>query len=242
MAADRCPAIKDGLQCVLLTGHTEPHQLPADPGWAESVAYPMPAPASPVLAPQPASTRVRRVLILVGLFFLYLPGWVVGVYLILKWTGLIRGMSHQNEMAAGWAIVSFVVVLLALASAAVLALGLGEGERAQADLGAAQGPLWLVVALVAAIGTFLLVRTYGSPRIAKNADWKGFWIGAIVAVVGISVSINSYQQAGVGGGTYVVAWGAVLVGGLQALRSLRRRPGASDIGSGEVPSGEGWKR
>jgi hypothetical protein len=50
----------------------------------------------------PGSTRVKRGLILVGLYFLTIPGWVIGGYLILKWTGLIRGMSHENELAAGW--------------------------------------------------------------------------------------------------------------------------------------------
>ena len=48
MAADRCPEIKDGLQCVLPVGHTEPHQLPADSGWGG----PAPIPSIAVVAPQ----------------------------------------------------------------------------------------------------------------------------------------------------------------------------------------------
>ena len=42
MAIERCPATKDGQQCVLTAGHTQPHELPADPGWALPTAAPVP--------------------------------------------------------------------------------------------------------------------------------------------------------------------------------------------------------
>ena len=41
MAAERCPATKDGQQCVLPAGHSEQHQAPADPGWAPAATAPL---------------------------------------------------------------------------------------------------------------------------------------------------------------------------------------------------------
>ena len=163
-----------------------------------------------------ASTWAKRGLILVGLFILSLPGWVVGGYLILKWTGLIRGMSRTNELAAGWAIATFTVVFLAVALVVIAVVGPG-GDSDSYHL-----QLVLIVAAVAGIGVLLYVRTSGAPQFTKNPDWKGFWIGVAVAVVGVSVSVSSYDAAAQGGGSYVIAWGAVLVGGLMVLRSLRR--------------------
>jgi len=43
--------------------------------------------------------------------------------------------------------------------------------------------------------------------------------GGIVALIGIIVTVGSYEAAS-GGGTYVVAWGAILFGGIQFLRGL----------------------
>ena len=51
LTTERCPAIKDGLQCVLAVGHTEPHQLPADPGWAPAAASATVATQAPAAAP-----------------------------------------------------------------------------------------------------------------------------------------------------------------------------------------------
>ncbi len=167
----------------------------------------------------PASLCAKRGLILVGLFILSLPGWVVGGYLILKWTGLIRGMSHENEVAAGWSSATFTAAILALAMFSVLTLPYGESA---AEVGAAQRLPWLVIATVAAAGAFYIVKTRGAPQVGMHVEWKGFAIGATIAIVGISISIGSYDAAAKGGGSYVVAWGAVLVGGLMALRSLRR--------------------
>jgi hypothetical protein len=171
-------------------------------------------------APAPASTWVKRGLILVGLFILNLPGWVVGGYLILKWTGLIRGMSRENELSAGWAIATISVVFLGVFLALYAVVGPG-GDYSQYT------GLLLIVSIVAGISVLLFVRSNGAPQVTKNPDWKGFWTGVVVAVVGIGVSASSYNAASQGGGGYVIAWGAVLVGGLMAMRSLRRPdPGA----------------
>lgn len=167
----------------------------------------------------PASHWGKRALILVGLFILNLPGWVVGGYLILKWTGIIRGMSRQNELAVGYAIATFTITFLVAAVLSVLTLQPGQSA---ATAGSNQGFVWLVVASVAAVGAFYLVKTRGFPQFTRNPDWKGFLVGIIIAVVGVSISVGSYDAAAKEGGSYVVAWGAVLVGVLMALRSLRR--------------------
>ena len=56
-------------------------------------------------------------------------------------------------------------------------------------------------------------------------------IGALWCVGGIVVTAVTYQVAS-GGGTYVVAWGAILFGAIQALRGLYRslrRPSEADL-------------
>ena len=186
-------------------------------------------------AVMPDSTWIKRGLILVGLFFLSLPGWLVGVYLILKWTGLIRGMSYQNELAAGWSTVSFVVVFLGVALADIAVVGPG-GYSNDYHIW-----LWLAAPVLAAAGTFVFVRAHGL-QVTKNPDWRGFWIGAITAVVAIAVSAGSYEKATYGGGMYVVAYGAVLVGGLMALRSLRRPDPEAGPHQVDVPSGKKRQR
>ena len=54
MATERCPAIKDGQQCVLQVGHAEQHQLAADPGWAIPASAPVAVAGSPA---QPAAPK-----------------------------------------------------------------------------------------------------------------------------------------------------------------------------------------
>ena len=53
-----------------------------------------------------------------------------------------------------------------------------------------------------------------------NVNWRGFWTGAIVALVALSISLGTYENASTNGGAYVVFWGAVLWGGWKALTSL----------------------
>jgi hypothetical protein len=162
-----------------------------------------------------------RVLLLVGLFLFVYVGWVVGIYLILKWTGRIRGMPRKGEIAAVWAITMFVVAFFGVAIVGLLTFGLDPAERSASAAGAALGPLSLVLALVVGVGTFLLVKTYGPPRFVENPDWSGFALGAIVAMVAIGISASSYEGAA-GGGTYLLAWGPALWGIYKVLRSLRR--------------------
>jgi hypothetical protein len=44
--------------------------------------------------------------------------------------------------------------------------------------------------------------------------------GAIICIIGIIISVATYSAASKGGGTYVVAYGAVIGGGLQFFRGL----------------------
>ena len=44
-------------------------------------------------------------------------------------------------------------------------------------------------------------------------------IGAVICIIGIAVTVGTYSAAS-GGGTYVVAWGAIIFGGWRFLRGL----------------------
>ncbi|MEX0703780.1 MAG: hypothetical protein WD069_16905 [Planctomycetales bacterium] len=57
-----------------------------------------------------------------------------------------------------------------------------------------------------------------------SAGRKNMLIGAIVCIVGIVVTVGSYSAA-TGGGSYVVAWGAVLFGAVQFFRGLTQSAG-----------------
>jgi hypothetical protein len=45
-------------------------------------------------------------------------------------------------------------------------------------------------------------------------------IGVVLIVVGLGITAASYSSASAGGGKYVVAWGAVLVGVIRLIRGL----------------------
>jgi WD40 repeat protein len=69
-------------------------------------------------------------------------------------------------------------------------------------------------------------------------------IGLIVAAIGLTVSFGSYEAVAGKGGTYYVAWGAVVFGALQALIGLTRvviaiftKEGRGEIGSLLWPKG-----
>ncbi len=47
-------------------------------------------------------------------------------------------------------------------------------------------------------------------------------VGGIVCVVGVVITASTYASAE-GGGTYVVAWGGILFGGIQLLKGLGER-------------------
>jgi hypothetical protein len=59
---------------------------------------------------------------------------------------------------------------------------------------------------------------YESQRSGVNCG--GFWLGLIVALVAVGISLGSMNGASQGGGVYVVFWGAALWGGWKALKSL----------------------
>jgi len=48
-------------------------------------------------------------------------------------------------------------------------------------------------------------------------------IGGLICAVGIAVTAVTYNDAvSSGGGTYIVAWGAIVFGGIRFLRGLAR--------------------
>ena len=59
------------------------------------------------------------------------------------------------------------------------------------------------------------------PRVRQMAARRKMLYGAAWAFGGIMVTAFSYQAAaGAGGGTYLVAWGAILYGAIQIFRGL----------------------
>lgn len=51
-------------------------------------------------------------------------------------------------------------------------------------------------------------------------------VGAVICGIGLVVTIGSYASAAVGGGRYVLAWGAIVFGGLRFFRGLFASGGA----------------
>lgn len=56
----------------------------------------------------------------------------------------------------------------------------------------------------------------------RDAAVRNMAVGGVICVIGLVVSIGSYQAAASSpsGGSYVVAWGAVIFGGFQFLKGL----------------------
>lgn len=69
-----------------------------------------------------------------------------------------------------------------------------------------------------------VVRNLGKARSSVNRDaaLKNMGVGALICIVGIVITAATYSAAAnsPGGGRYVVAWGAVIFGGIQFLRGL----------------------
>ncbi len=58
-------------------------------------------------------------------------------------------------------------------------------------------------------------------KASKNAGHKNMLYGALWCIGGIVVTALSYQAAAnTGGGKYVLAWGAILFGGIQFFRGM----------------------
>jgi hypothetical protein len=57
---------------------------------------------------------------------------------------------------------------------------------------------------------------------ARSSATRAMVIGAVICIIGLVVTIGSYSAASTspGGGRYVIAWGAVIFGGLQFVRGL----------------------
>ncbi len=58
----------------------------------------------------------------------------------------------------------------------------------------------------------------------NSAAVQDMALGAIIAIVGLVITIGTYSAAQ-GGGTYVVAWGAIIFGGIRFFRGLMRMGG-----------------
>lgn len=59
-------------------------------------------------------------------------------------------------------------------------------------------------------------------KLNRDAALRNMAIGGVICAIGLVISIGSYQAAASSpsGGSYVVAWGAVIFGGYQFLRGF----------------------
>ncbi|GEM_PF-4368911 len=66
-------------------------------------------------------------------------------------------------------------------------------------------------------------QIYGVRRSARRSSaLKSIGVGVVIAIIGIVITAATYAAAASnpGGGSYVVAWGAVIFGGFQAIRGI----------------------
>lgn len=65
-------------------------------------------------------------------------------------------------------------------------------------------------------------HAYGLARAARDRAVRNVWVGALTSIVGIVITAVSYSAASSssGGGRYVVAYGAIIFGGIQFVRGL----------------------
>lgn len=54
----------------------------------------------------------------------------------------------------------------------------------------------------------------------RDKNRSDAFIGALICFAGIMVTIVSYSSASEGGGRYMVAWGAILFGGIRTVRGM----------------------
>jgi hypothetical protein len=54
----------------------------------------------------------------------------------------------------------------------------------------------------------------------RAAGKRQMIVGAVICAIGLIVTIVSYTAVEHGGGTYVVAWGAIVFGGIRFFRGL----------------------
>lgn len=57
-------------------------------------------------------------------------------------------------------------------------------------------------------------------KAVKEAGKKNMLFGALWCIGGTVVTIGTYAAASDGGGTYVIAWGAIIFGAIQFFRGL----------------------
>ncbi len=62
-------------------------------------------------------------------------------------------------------------------------------------------------------------------QVASSAGAKNMAFGALWCIGGIAVTAFTYSAASEGGGSYVVAWGAILFGGIQFFRGMMQSAG-----------------
>jgi len=53
-----------------------------------------------------------------------------------------------------------------------------------------------------------------------NRGMRNMMVGGVICLVGTVITIGTYAAASNGGGHYVVAWGAIIFGGIQFLQGM----------------------
>lgn len=66
-------------------------------------------------------------------------------------------------------------------------------------------------------------RTREYNKIVRGGGNLNMWMGGIICLLGTVMTVGSFMAASEGGGRYIIAWGAILFGGIQFFRGLSQR-------------------
>lgn len=65
-------------------------------------------------------------------------------------------------------------------------------------------------------------RRAAAERTRRDEASRNVLMGSVICLLGIVVTVGSYSSASAGG-SYVVAWGAIIFGGVRLFRGLGNR-------------------
>lgn len=82
------------------------------------------------------------------------------------------------------------------------------------------GQKWVEVKYVGDETGFIPGSTKIKGLINKEAAYKNMGIGGLICLVGIIITVTSYNSVSQTGGSYIVAWGAIVFGAIRFFRGV----------------------